>query len=130
MSPSSNEYDPFEHADVLGLQIEHQSLRTDMGLYIPGSDLILLRPRMKAVVERCVLAHEIQHHLAHDRRTTGIYSLRQERRADLGAARKLIRPERMREVSAWSSDPHEWAIDLRVTGDILLAYLNGAKVPA
>lgn len=130
LTSSTTSYDPHAHAHALGLTVEYQNLRTDFGLYVPQSDLILLRPRMRAATERSVLAHEIEHHLSAHRRVTGVWSVRQERHADLGAARRLISPERMREVSQWSQDPREWAIDLQVTGDILLAYLNGMKKPA
>lgn len=123
---STDEYDPFDHAHRLGLTIEHQQLRTGYGLYIPQSSLILLRPKMKVATERSVLAHEIQHHLQAHRKVTGVWSIRQERSADLGAARELIREDRLRELQAWSQDPREWAIELNVTGDLLLAYLRAA----
>ena len=123
-SSPGDEYDPFAHAARLGLRVEYQSLRTDFGLYVPGRDLILLRPRMRVATERSVLAHEILHHLHQDRQVAGVYSLRQERRADEGAAENLIDLARWKEVTSWSRDPAEWAVELRVTGDILLAYLR------
>lgn len=120
-------YDPHIHADQLGLTIAYQPLRTNFGMYIPGRQLVILRRGMKVATERSVLAHEIAHHLADDRPTNGVWALRQERRADLAASRRLITPERLRLLTLWSNDPREWAIDLQVTGDILLAYLNGQK---
>jgi Zn-dependent peptidase ImmA (M78 family) len=119
-----DEYDPFAHAARLGLRVEYQSLRTAFGLYVPGRDLIMLRPRMRTATERSVLAHEILHYLHDDRRVAGIYSLRQERRADEGAASNLITDARWREVTSWSRDPAEWAVELRVTADILMAYIR------
>lgn len=121
-----DDYDPYAHAEQMGLTIEYQQLRTDYGLYVPQSNLVLLRPRMTVTVERSVLAHEIQHHIHSHRRTSGVWSLRQERIADLEAARQLITPERLHDAQLWSSDPAEWCIDLRVTGDILLAYLRAS----
>jgi len=120
----TTKYDPHEHAETLGLQVEYQRLNTGHGLYVPGRDLVLLRPRMTAATERSVLAHEILHHLHNDRRASGVWSLRQERRADEGAALNLISPEQWRDVTAWSKDPREWAIELRVTAEILLAYMK------
>lgn len=120
-------YDPHEHADQLGLTVAYQHLRVNCGMYIPGRQIILLRRGMRVATERSVLAHEIAHHLADDRRTDGVWSLRQERRADLSASRRLIPADRLRQLAQWSGDPREWAIDLQVTGDILLAYLNGQK---
>ncbi len=124
MSSLKDEYDPWEHAERLDLTVAYQNLRTAHGLYVPGRDLVLLRPRMKVATERSVLAHEIEHHLNRDRRASGVWNLRQERRADEGAAQRLITPDRWRDVTAWSSDPGEWAVELRVTIDILLAYMR------
>ncbi|WP_120338089.1 ImmA/IrrE family metallo-endopeptidase [Cryobacterium soli] len=127
MNSTTDVYDPHEHAEQLGLTVAYQSLRANFGMYIPGRKIILLRRGMKVATERSVLAHEIAHYLADDRRTDGVWSIRQERRADLAASRRLIPAERLRQLTMWSSDPREWAIDLQVTGDILLAYINGQK---
>lgn len=123
-----SEYDPFAHAEALGLRVEYQSLRTSHGLLIPDRGLILLRPRMRAATERSVLAHEIEHHLRRHRRAFGVYELRQEREADAGAAARLITPERWQEVTAWSDNPTEWAQELRVTGDLILAFMRVQRV--
>ena len=117
-------YDPHAHAEALGLQVAYHPLRTDWGLYVPDHKLVLLRPRMRASTERCVLAHEIQHHLAGDRRRTDIWSARQERLSDERAALHLIDRRRLQEAALLSPDPGQWALELGVTGDILLAYLN------
>lgn len=119
-------YDPHEHADQLGLTIAYQPLRTGYGLYVPGRDLILLRPRLKVAVERSVLAHEVAHHLHEHRRASGMWTLRQERQADLTAAKNLIDPKRLRSVQLGTPDPAEWCRELQVTGDLLLAYLRTA----
>lgn len=123
---TTSDYDPHEHADRLGLTIVYQPLRTGFGLYVPGRDLIMLRPRLKVATERSVLAHEIAHHLHAHRKTTGVWSLRQERQADLTAARNLIPPDRLRDVQLFSPDPAEWCRELGVTRDLLLAYIRAA----
>lgn len=127
MTNTTTRYDPHEHAERLGLRVEYQNLRTDLGLYVGQSQLILLRPRMRVATERSVLAHEIFHHLHHDRRVNGLWSLRQERKADAAAATSLITPEQWRDVTAWSRDPREWAIELGVTGDVVLTYSRLAR---
>ncbi|TFD47613.1 ImmA/IrrE family metallo-endopeptidase [Cryobacterium sp. Hh7] len=124
MNLTTDRYDPHEHADHLGLTVAYQSLRSNFGLYVPGRKIIILRRGLKTATERSVLAHEVAHFLADDHHTDGLWSIRQERRADLSAARRLISARRLKQVSEWSHDPREWAIDLQVTGDILLAYLN------
>ena len=123
---TTSTYDPYEHAEQLGLEIHYQPIRTAHGLYIPSRRTILLRPRMRAIVERSVLAHEVQHHLLEHRRTEGVWALRQERAADLGAARALIHPEHYADVTAWSNDPAEVCRELGVTGELLLAYVRAA----
>ncbi|MDM4761931.1 ImmA/IrrE family metallo-endopeptidase [Galbitalea sp. SE-J8] len=110
----------------MGLRIEYQRLRTDLGLYVPTADLIILRPRLSRSTERSVLAHEIQHHLLAHRRVSGAWSLRQERHANIRAAQWLVDPIRLRDVQRWSRDPAEWCVELGVTGDIMLAYLSAA----
>jgi Zn-dependent peptidase ImmA (M78 family) len=118
-------YDPYQHADELGLQVEEQTLRTTHGLYIPGRDLIILRRGISQTAARCVLAHEIQHYLAGDRRVPSLpWTIRQERRADRAAARRLIDPNTLFDLQQSSDDPGVWAYELQVTGDILLAYLT------
>jgi Zn-dependent peptidase ImmA (M78 family) len=118
-------YDPFQHADELGLRVEEQTLRTTHGLYIPGRDLVILKRGVSHTVARCVLAHEIQHYLAGDRRVPSLpWTIRQERRADLAAARRLIDPNALFDLQRSTDDAGVWAYELQVTGDILLAYLS------
>lgn len=126
MLTGTKTYDPHEHADLLGITISYQNLRTGYGLYVPGRNLVLLRPRLKVAVERSVLSHELAHHLHAHRKVTGLWSIRQERQADLTAARNLIDPERLHDLQLWTSDPAEWCRELQVTGDMLLAYLRVA----
>jgi hypothetical protein len=79
---------------------------------------------MRVLLERSVLAHEVAHAtLGH--RTD---SARNERQADVLAARRLIRPERLREAARGSSDQGEWCIELEVTPHILSTYLDVVHV--
>lgn len=52
------------------------------------------------------------------------WAIRQERRADRQAARRLIDPNALFDLQQSSDDPGVWAYELQVTGDILLAYLT------
>jgi Zn-dependent peptidase ImmA (M78 family) len=79
---------------------------------------------MSTAVARCVLAHEIQHHLAGDRRVPSLpWTMKQERKADRAAARNLIDPNALFQLQQSTGDPGVWAYELGVTGEILLAYL-------
>jgi Zn-dependent peptidase ImmA (M78 family) len=80
-------YDPYDHADRLGLRVIHHEIAPgENGRWYQHSRLVVLRPGMPASFERCVLAHEIGH--AHYDHTS---STRQtEVAADLFAARRLM----------------------------------------
>lgn len=123
---TSMTYDPFQHADELGLQVEYQRLRSALGLYIHDEHRIILRTGLRARTERSVLAHEIAHHLHNDVPVESFWTPRQERRADRTAAQMLINPKRLHQAQQASPDPGRWAAELDITGDILLAYLNTA----
>lgn len=102
----------------------YQTLRIGPGLYIPDRNIIMLRPRMKAASERSVLAHEIGHHLHGHRRIAGTWSIKQERQADLIAARHLISNDALTTAQRNSRNPADWCLELEVSGEILLAYLQ------
>lgn len=82
---------------------------------------------MKASTERCVLAHEIAHHIHGHRKTCGTWSIRQEKQAHQTAAANLIDPAELEAAQRWSRDPNEWCRELGVTADLLLAYLSNQK---
>lgn len=120
-------YDPHAHADELGLTVQHYPLRTCQGLYVPEERLILVRPRLRAAVERSIVAHEIGHHLlGHNTAQPGVWGIKQERHADLYAARALINPDRLRDLARATPDKGRWAIELGVSGDLLDTYLTTA----
>ncbi|UAJ79995.1 hypothetical protein IT072_02640 [Leifsonia sp. ZF2019] len=84
-----------------------------------------MRPRLSQTVRRCVIAHEVQHYLAGDRRIPTIHgTLKQESRANRAAARRLIDPNALFQLQQETEDPGVWAFELQVTGDILMAYLT------
>jgi Zn-dependent peptidase ImmA (M78 family) len=118
------EYDPYEHAARLGITVDYHALRTANGIWIPEERVILLRPRMRVLLERSVLAHEVAHATLGHRTSTP----RAERQADVLAARRLITPERLLEAARGSSDQGEWCVDLEVTPHILSTYLDRVHV--
>lgn len=118
-------YDPHAHADELGLEVRYHPLRTCFGLYVADESLILLRPKMRAAVERSVLAHEIAHHLlGHTSAQPGVWGLKQEHAADRWAATALIDDRRLRDLARATPDRARWAIELGVSGDLLDVYLK------
>jgi Zn-dependent peptidase ImmA (M78 family) len=79
-------YDPFEHADALGIKVLHRPIRTANGLWLPDHNTIVIKTGLRRILERSTLAHEIGHaELGHvdDCR-------KHERQADRYAAAHLI----------------------------------------
>lgn len=111
-------YDPYAHADQMGLKIVFRPLDRRVGFWFEEYRTIVLRQNMSVRRERSVLAHEIVHAEHGD---MGCDS-RQEVRADRVAAGRLIDPFRLADVMAASPDAGRWAIELGVTPDILRAY--------
>lgn len=118
--PSS--YDPFAHADRLGIRVIFGRLRTANGLWLPDHRTIFIKEGMRAVHTRVALAHEIGHaELGHEDDRP-----KHERQADLYAARHLVDPVRLRELAAWTNDAFRIAQELGVTQRILHAYKAAA----
>lgn len=116
-------YNPWQHADALGLGVQHVPRLPELGLYEGGT--IYLREGLSHRTERCVLAHEVAHAVNGDEPTNDpcLYA-RREHRADRDAARRLITEADLRDVSAGTDDIGAWALDLHVTGWILEARLK------
>jgi Zn-dependent peptidase ImmA (M78 family) len=118
------EYDPYEHAERLGIAVLNHPLRSANGIWIPDERVILIRPRMRALLERSVLAHEVAHATLGHRDD----SPRSERQADTLAARRLIDPDRLIEVARGSADHGEWCVELDVTPHVLETYMKTHRV--
>ena len=115
-------YDPREHASDLGVPILDYPLRADFGRYIPQLRAILIKPRMRAALERSVIAHELVHAERHESFTgVPLLDLRMERNADRVASLRLIDEAELLDLMRWSSDPGRWAVELGVTADLLEA---------
>ncbi|MFI8091560.1 ImmA/IrrE family metallo-endopeptidase [Streptomyces sp. NPDC086080] len=123
--PAGLHYAPKGILDQHGLRIIHTWLRDtwsrdDHSIAIPSG--------LSAVQEGCVLAHELEHVWAGDINCRNqIRSTRQERRADLAAARKLIAISGLVEVAQWASDICTAASELMVTERLLEVRLNDLR---
>lgn len=117
------DYDPFLHAESLGLPIVHRRrLPTPqmVACYSRKHNAVFVRPDLHSAVERCAVAHEIVHFEHNDVGTTKS----QEDRADRIAAQRLVRPSRVEEIAATTEDPARIALELDVTEKIMRAYLR------
>lgn len=120
MTITGRGYDPFAHAEALGIEIVHRKLRTANGLWVPSLRVIFLQTRMRAIQERSVLTHEIAHVcLGH-----GDTTPRQEVQADRWAARKLVHPDELARAAAAHPDPGIWCHELNVSAPLLDRYLK------
>jgi len=119
-------YDPYAHAERLGIAVVEGRLRTANGMWIPERRTIVLKRGMRRLLERSVLAHELGHVcLGHSDD-----SPRNERQADRFAARHLISEDELREAVRLSPDPGQWCVDLEVTPHILDTYLRDNRLLA
>lgn len=113
-------YDPYEHAERLGIRVEHQSLRTINGLWVPDKNMIIVRSNMRALHIRSTLAHELGH---------AEYGHRDDRpkhevQADRYAAENLIDYNECVDLMKWTPDLVKMANELDVSGRLLRVYLN------
>jgi Zn-dependent peptidase ImmA (M78 family) len=113
-------YDPHDHAHRLGIDVVYGTLRTANGLWLPDRNVIILKPGMRSLLERTVLAHEVGHAALGHRESTP----RTERQADRYAAQHLLCRDDVERVALLSPDPGAWCVELGVTPHILETYLR------
>ncbi len=117
--PRGRAYDPFEHADLLGVQVIFRRIRTANELWMPEFNTLVIKDGMRAVHQRNAAAHGVEHAaLAHpDDRP------KYEAQADRMAAVYLIDPAELRDISRWADgDQALIAEELGVTRRLLAAY--------
>lgn len=113
-------YDPFEHADELGIQVLFRPIRTANEMWLPDHHTIVIRETMRAVHRRNACAHGVAHALyGHEDDRP-----KHEVQADRYAAERLIDPDELAEIMRWAPDPARLAQELGVTGRLLRVYLN------
>lgn len=118
--PRGRDYDPWYHADAIGLQVIVRPIRTANEMWMPEHNTIVLRTGLRAVHQRNALAHGIGHaDLGHEDDRP-----KHEHQADRYASLYLIDPIEFRELCGWTNDPRKLATELGVTGRLLAAYLT------
>lgn len=118
--PKGRDYDPYEHADALGIQVLYRPLRASNELWLPDYKTIIVESSLRAVHRRNVLAHGVAHAaLGHvDDRP------KHEVQADRYAAENLIDLDECRQLMRWTPDAARLAAELEVTGRVLRVFLN------
>ena len=118
--PRGRAYDPYAHADDLGIQVLFRPLRVDNERWLPELQTIVIRESLRAVHRRNALSHGIAHAaLAHPDDAP-----KHEVQADRFAAENLIDYEECLALMRWTPDPARLATELGVTGRLLRVYLN------
>lgn len=117
--PRGRAYDPWEHADQLGIDVVVRRLRTANGLWLPEYNVILISDHLRVGHQRLVLAHELGHgYFMHpDDRP------KHERQADQFAARNLIDPDELADLYKWCPDEQRLVAELGLTTRLFRAYL-------
>ena len=118
--PRGRQYDPWAHADALGLQVIVRPIRTAAELWLPEHNTIVIRSGMRAVHQRNALAHGVAHaDLGHEDDRP-----KHEHQADRYASLYLIDPREFQDIRAWTDDVDKIAQELDVTRRLLDAYLS------
>ncbi|OJX72801.1 ImmA/IrrE family metallo-endopeptidase [Leifsonia sp. 71-9] len=121
--PCAMDYDPAVHAEDLGIPVIYRSDLPEPDM-VAGFSLrfqaIFMLPNLHSAVERCALAHEIVHWERQDEHDTQ----GADDRADRIAARRLIRPSRIREAAEAGNDYGRIALELNVTEKIMELFVR------
>lgn len=110
--------DPYEHAEALGIEVIHGTLRTATGLWLPERNLIVIRKGMRRVHDRSTLAHEIAHAELGHRWSTPKHEVQADRRA----AQNLIDPDVFWAAARWCDSIDEIALECDVSTKLARAF--------
>lgn len=117
--PKGRAYDPWEHAERMGIEVVVRRLRTANGLWFPEYGQVLISDRLRAGHQRLVLAHELGHAalMHYDDRP------KHEKQADKFAAGHLICPDELADLYEWCPDEQRIIAELGVTRRLFRAYV-------
>lgn len=117
--PRGRAYDPWEHAEHMGIQVVVRRLRTAHGRWFPEYNQILISDRLRVGRQRLVLSHEVGHAaLLHpDDRP------KHEKQADQFAAQNLICPDELADLYGWCNDEQRIVAELGVTTKLFRSYV-------
>ena len=123
--PRGRAYDPWAHADALGVEVVVRRLRTANARWFPDYNQILVSDRLRSVHQRSVLAHELGHAFYHhpDDRP------KHEKQADKFAAQNLICPDELADLYKWCPDEPRLIQELGVTVRLFRAYVLSQPPP-
>jgi len=117
--PKGRAYDPWAHADALGIEVVVRRLRTAHGLWFPEYNQILISDRLRAGDQRLTLSHELGHGVLQHLDDRPKY----EKQADQFAARNLIDPDELADLYEWCPDEQRIVAELGVTTRLFRAFV-------
>lgn len=118
--PRGRAYDPWEHAEALGIEIVTRPLRTAHELWLPEYRTLIVHSRLRAAHQRSALAHGVAHAaLAHEDDRP-----KHENQADRYAARNLIDPVELADLYRWCPDESRIVTELGVTHRLFRAFVQ------
>jgi Zn-dependent peptidase ImmA (M78 family) len=114
------QFDPYDFADALGINVIHRAIRSAHGLWIPEHNTIVIRSGLRLIHDRVALTHELGHAInGHETDDP-----KKELQADIFAAKKLINPERLQRLEHYRDDAAALALELGVTQRILRVFFE------
>lgn len=113
-------YDPYAHAEALGIHVIHRPIRTAHELWLPDYNAIVIRTGLRVIHDRCALAHGLAHAVLGHRDDRP----KHEVQADTLAARNLVDRDTLHALTLWAPDCHRLAAELGVTTRIARMALN------
>lgn len=117
--PRGRAYDPWEHADALGLEVVIRPLRTGHELWLPEYNTLLVNSKLRAGHQRIALSHGVGHAaFGHEDDRP-----KHEKQADQFAARNLIDPDELADLYKWCPDTERIVQELGVTTRVFQAYV-------
>jgi Zn-dependent peptidase ImmA (M78 family) len=117
--PRGRRYDPYEHADLLGLQVLLRPIAQDELVLDRKYKTIVVCSDLRGAHRRTALAHGIGHWELHHPDDRPKY----ERQADAYASLYLVHPEELREALRGTDDHRKVAGELGITERLLRAFL-------
>ena len=113
-------YDPFQHAEDLGIQVLFRPIETANEMWLPDYETIVIRESMRATHKRTACTHGLAHAILGHRDDRP----KHEAQADRYAAELLIHADELAEMLKWAPDPAHLALELGVTMRLLRVYLE------
>lgn len=112
-------YDPYEHAEHLGIDVIHRTIKSADGFWYPGHRVIVIRSGMTTAYDKSTLAHEVAHAMLGHTDSCP----KNERMADRIAAENMINMKMCASALKWVPDAHILASELGVTIGLVRVFL-------